>query len=60
MIVLAIEDNRQEMALLREALSNLANITILVEHRVRQLSCSLPTIGPTISPAPTTWDSAAI
>lgn len=32
MIVLAIEDNRQEMALLREALSSFTNTTILVEH----------------------------
>jgi hypothetical protein len=37
MIILAIEDNRQEMALLREALSNFTNIAILVEHRVRRL-----------------------
>ena len=40
MIVLAIEDNRQEMALLREALSSSTNTTILVEHADR-LSASL-------------------
>ena len=40
MIVLAIEDNRQEMALLREALSSFTNTTILVEHADR-LSASL-------------------
>ena len=37
MIILASEDNRQGMALLREALSNFTNIAILVEHRVRRL-----------------------
>ncbi|MDN5941848.1 MAG: response regulator, partial [Nitrospira sp.] len=40
MIVLAIEDNRQEMALLREALSSSTNTTILIEHADR-LSASL-------------------
>jgi len=40
MIVLAIEDNRQEMALLREALSSSTNTTILLEHADR-LSASL-------------------
>ncbi|MBC7838189.1 MAG: response regulator [Nitrospiraceae bacterium] len=40
MIILAIEDNRQEMALLQEALSSSTNTTILVEHADR-LSASL-------------------
>ncbi len=35
MIILAIQDNRQEMALLREALSNFTNVAILVEHAAR-------------------------
>jgi two-component system, sensor histidine kinase and response regulator len=35
MIVLAVEDNRQEMALLREALSNITNTAIQVEHADR-------------------------
>jgi len=42
MIVLAIQDNRQEMALLRDALSNFTKVPILVEHADRlsvALSC---------------------